>query len=346
MITKEETNAYIMHAGVLGMKWGVRKKDENFDNDPQIKALTKKAEARGAELETKAGFTESQKKAIKIGVGVGIIAAGILALKYPDIVTRNAKAGNAISASNFMKRYLKRTVEFTKPLTKKTFDAMDDVDVVVPKNTVFKRITGFADESLDNRLYTTFKDTDNDKYAGIYANILRGRLTQNARATNLTNVIMGDATRVPTKFSIYSSEMTQKVDIKSPSQKKRVQMFIDILDDKKSQSEDALGLTLRETIDNRNFRDSRDLTNEEFGLKYYGDFARQLLTDDDVSRAYFNKVRTYGYNALVDDNDFKQLSDIPMILLDAKKTTGSRTSTLLTNKSIRAARKRLVEISN
>ena len=85
-------------------------------------------------------------------------------------------------------------------------------------------------------------------------------------------------------------------------------------------------------------------SNEDMALKGYRTFAREIVGDNPLGKAYLEKVKSLGYNALVDDNDAGQLSDVPMILLDAAKTTKTRTAVELNREMEKAAKKRLVEV--
>jgi len=268
----------------------------------------------------------------KIAIGGAAVGAGLLLAygiyKYPDIVTRNAEAGSAISVNNFMKRYSKRAQEFgTTPLTKAAFDKLSDNDVNVKAGTVFKRITAYPDEDLSKRLYTTFTDADNDKYAGLYGPMLKMRTGAK---------------------TLYVSEMKMGESISSPSHKKRVQALIDILKEN-APIDDGEGeiRTSREWLAQMGGLFSPISivdSSENLALKHYNTFAREIVGSNPLGGAYLDKIKSQGYNALIDDNDASQLSDLPLILLDAAKTTSSRTATALTSDMEKAARKRLVEV--
>jgi hypothetical protein len=51
-----------------------------------------------------------------------------------------------------------------------------------------------------------------------------------------------------------------------------------------------------------------------------------------------------GYNALIDDNNAKQIADAPIILLGAEKLISQVNSSELTKSIERAARRRLTEV--
>jgi hypothetical protein len=167
---------------------------------------------------------------------------------------------------------------------------------------------------------------------------------------------------------LYINEMEMSESIKSPSHKKRVQALIDLLNEDKPISlpdtpamealkrnpryGDDAALSPRAWLEQMiplqaylgSSKSPTKGTNEELALKYYNTFARELVGENPLGGEYLKKIKGMGYNALIDDNDAKQLSDLPMILLDAAKTTKSRTSTPLTTAMEKEARKRLVEV--
>ncbi|QED11516.1 hypothetical protein PP914_gp025 [Arthrobacter phage Qui] len=287
-------------------------------------------------------LSRGQKIAIGAGVGAAALLVAYGAYKYPDIVTRNAAAGENISVNNFMKRYTNRSTEYSNTkITKDMFHKLDDNDVVVPSGTKFRRMTAFKDEDLGGRLYTTHTSADNDKYQGLYGPMLKSRTGAK---------------------QLYINEMEMGESIKSPSHKKRVQALIDLINDDKpitGKEQSYFGEGPEKTKTARQWLEDmvpleeylksdkdpvKGVPNEDLALKLYNTFARQIVGTNPLGGEYFNKIKGMGYNALIDDNDAKQLSDLPMILLDAAKTTKSRTSTPLTTAMEKEARKRLVEV--
>lgn len=275
-------------------------------------------------------LTRGQKIAIGVGIGVGV--AAFLAIyanhKMSDLPIG---PGQRISVEKFSERYLKRIQDVAKGVTPEEFAKMSDVEHRVPAGTIFHRITAFPDENLGKKLYATYTEADNDKYQGLYGDMLRMR----------TN-----------KSDIFISHMTMKEDVVSPSPKKRVQILMDLMDEKLvSNGHQVSG---RELFNERfndfmefwgGIRNPENLSNKDAVLKAYKSFAASTVNDTDpLVKAYFDKVKSAGYNAIIDDNDAGKLSDSPMILLNAVKTVGSRSSIPLTDRLAQEARDRLVDI--
>jgi hypothetical protein len=311
-------------------------KEQAVKEQRDVAARRQKIAEKDAIAKEQGKLSRGQKIAIGAGVGAAALIVAYGAYKYPDIVTKNAAAGERISVNNFMARYSDRAMNFSNsPISKDAFHKLDDKDVVVPSGTKFRRLTAFKDEDLSGRLYTTFKPEDNDKYQGLYGPMLKMRTGAK---------------------QLYINEMEMGESIKSPSHKKRVQALIDILDDNTpltgkpitdifGRQHDPGTKTPREWLEYMDLGfPSKTTSNEALALKNYNNFAREIVGDNPLGAHYLKKIKEMGYNALIDDNDAKQLSDLPMILLDAAKTTKSRTSTPLTSSMEKAARKRLTEL--
>lgn len=275
--------------------------------DKQIRRANASAEAK-----KEGKLTPTQKKVL-VGaiIGTTLIAAGVIAYKYDVHLEKTIGPGDDISVGRFMKRYSKRIdTNFSKPID---LSKLHDNDYIVPKGSVFNRITAFKDEDLARRLYATHIPADNDKYAGLYGPMLRMRTGES---------------------QLWVSKMVMGEEIRSPSPLKRVQMYAELLEE-----------------NSRLFSVTKDdgpivpspATMKKATENYYN-FARYLVTDSAETQLYFDKVKKAGYNALIDDNDAGQLADAPIILLNASKTVASRTFEELTPAITKVAKKNLVDI--
>ena len=274
----------------------------------QIEFETKRAEylEKNAEAILEGKLTSAQKTAIVGGLAAAAVVGYVGYTAYQDHQSNKALAGDTINTRVFSRRYAESANQY---MSKKipSYDSLDDNDIHVPKGTIFSRLTAYENEDMDGRLYTTFTEDDNNKYRGIYGPALRQR-TGN-RQLFISNMEMGDAVR-------------------SPSHRKRVEIYAE------------LRRELAGDPDTPAFRKYH----ADLALHHYNGFARQLVTKNEISERYFKKVQEKGYNALLDDNDAGQLSDLPMILLQPKSMVTSRRFEPLTPKVEREARKNFTEI--
>jgi hypothetical protein len=266
-------------------------------NEARAQYLEKNAEAI-----QQGRLTSNQKKALLGGLAAAAVVGYVGYQIHIDNVSAKAEAGDTIPFSGFRRKYMESAdVYMSKPI--KSLDSLNDDDIHVPAGTVFSRLTAYKDEDMDGRLYTTFTDADNNKYRGIYGPSLRARTGSK---------------------ELYISNMTTGEAVRSPSHRKRVEAYIELI------REVRPGLEPHQV--------------ESYALAKYNSFARSLVTKSSVSDRYFEIIQQKGYNALLDDNDAGQLSDLPMILLQPKKTVANRTFEPLTSEIEKAARKDFTEI--
>lgn len=349
---------FLAHYGVPGMKWGKRKgRDSSGSNrsssaKPNVvsgSAVTKKQlddemtelgittkpmkdlyikgsnradqliEQTGAQPKERKTLTRGQKYAIAGGAVVIVGLAIYGGYKYQDIATRNAQGGDRISVKNFQANSSMSSMSFGYgTISKQKFSAMDTKDVTLPKTTVFKRVTADPKEDMSGLVYTAYTKADVDRYAGLFGPIVRKRSDSN---------------------KLYSSAIEVSTQVKSPSEKGRIQILIDLVND-----DAGLRKKFISEHSSNSYTDAK-LSAEELVLKSYGSFARQLVSQDDaVAKAYIDKVKRMGYNALIDDNNAKQIADAPIILLGAEKLISQVNSSELTKSIERAARRRLTEV--
>lgn len=256
-------------------------------------------------------MTRAQKNMLIGGLAVTAVLGAAYIAGADDRRTANALPGERISPRNFFKRYNERSTFFSStPLNRERFSQLDDNDVTIPKGTVFKRLTAYKDESLDGRLYTTHTENDHAKYQGLYGPMLKMRT--GARQLYISNMTVGES-------------------IRSPSHKKRVQAYVDLVVER-NQLPEGTPASYRKMVEDR-------------AISQYNIFARNLVGDDPVVASYFQKIQDMGYNALMDDNDAGMLSDSPMILLNPRQVVSKRSFTPLTTKMEKEARKRIIEVA-
>lgn len=279
-------------------------------------------------------LTAGQKKAIVYIAGTTALLATYGVLHYNDIKTFNAKPGKSISENNFTRRYIKGSRKlFNKGLSLDDFKNLDDNDIKLNAGTVFSRVTINPNEFLEKRAYATFLPEDVNRYNALYPDTLRSRTGSNK--VHVSSLVYGDS-------------------VVSPSTKKRVQFLIDLMADEVptpttiNSAATTKGRALVEDLLKNSASKPASyyskLSDEELGAKAYHLVSRNLVGSGKLTTAYFNKVKSAGYNAIMDDNDLGLLSEAPIILLDPENHIKSRTSTVLTQQMEREAKAKLVEL--
>jgi hypothetical protein len=134
--------------------------------------------------------------------------------------------------------------------------------------------------------------------------------------------------------SVYQVELETKKRLAMPSQKERIDVFIETI-------QTPAG---REWMKRSGYSDQiTELNAKEQGLKAYKKFNKVAGNQDlKVTDVYFNKVRARGYDAILDDNDAGVWSKKPTILLSARQTVRVTDVKQLTADDINAAQRRVL----
>jgi hypothetical protein len=242
------------------------------------------------------------------------------------------KGGQRISYEDFHTKLYKTESSRLAGMSKDAFDKLDDTPIMVPSGQVFKRVSTQNEETLRSEVYAAFKDEDVNRYSAI--------LPKYWSQWGIGGAAKGG----------HIIEMQAKEAILSPGKKSRVQNFIDLMDEPIT-AKDFFGndvtQTGRDWLNSSNMAKGIDkhLSNKDAAIKSYNDFAMLLGTDSVLKTAYFEKLKSKGFNAIIDDNDAGRLADAPMLIFDANKSMKRLGATVLTPENIKSAKERLIELN-
>ena len=139
-----------------------------------------------------------------------------------------------------------------------------------------------------------------------------------------------------TYHSVYQMSLTTKKRLTMPSQKERVDTFIDLIQTPEGQN------WLRKTGKYRGQIDEYNA--KKVGLEHYEKFNKyagnQSVKFNDL---YFNSLKSKGYTALIDDNDAGVWSRKPTILLSPKQTVKVTSVQQLTADDINRAQRAVMK---
>ena len=302
-------------------------------------------------------LTDSQKMligatAVAVAFGTayfGYRYAKSKGLRLDSLFEKKVKAGEKISKDLFMKKWDKQQTRIFNAISQDAFDHLSTDDIKIDAGNILRRVSK-SDGSIIRgaNQYVSFTDEDVERYKAILP-------TQFWKQWGLSN-----------KEGFVASYQAVS-DIVSPSAKKRVQAFIDLLgedviDSKtgsvKSGRDYVLNLINNNSLyisymsDDDNYRvlsrDTTSMTNEELGRRAYQIFASLQLNKDKepLTAAYVDKLKRMGYNAIVDDNDAGRLSDMPLIIFDAAQNLSWVGADKLSVQGIADAGNNLVELLN
>jgi hypothetical protein len=187
-------------------------------------------------------------------------------------------------------------------LTDQAYKKLDTKDVVIEKGQVVKRTTAnpFGDTQTRD-LFVSTNEADATMYRGLLPTDKTGG--------------------VPSKKheGYYETTYTATKDLKSPSEKTRVDAYIRLMDVPEIKLNTGEAINGREYMRRQGLGDTVDaLSSRQLALTYYGQLAvTQGIRDEPLNTAYFNSMRNKGYTALVDDNDRYVISKEPLLVFDA-----------------------------
>lgn len=216
-------------------------------------------------------------------------------------------------------------------ISKDAFDKMDDTPISVPAGHIFKRVSTDKEETLRKSIYATFKDEDSDRYQAV--------LPKFWNQWGIGSEAKGG----------YVVSIKAKEAIVSPSQKERVKALMELMDEPitgkpRNMFGNERSKEVTQTGKSWLVGDKSDLSSDAAALAMYRNFSLGLINESPLKSAYFDKLKSKGFNAIIDDNDAGKLSDSPMLIFDTSKSMERLGATVLNTESIAAARNRIVEV--
>ena len=306
----------LMHYGVKGMRWGVRKSETPTGRDysdaaasmPRLtapQAVVKRQQAAESLMiksnGSEAGQTPSrhltpgQKKAIYIGVGA-LAAAAVVGGAY----AYSKQGGSELppSAVSYLDQIRETNrVAFVKGAPPFHPTALSRQGFSLSPGHVFSRVSNTAETTFGGATYTSFTSDDYNRYLGEGY----GRVIDYA--------------------PLHRIQFSAKEEIRVPS-------FTDTVE------------TLRETL---SATTGKSATPKEALSEYYR--LQGSFFDDPVGSKLVENLRRKGYSAIVDEMDAGRISDRPLVIIDPSKFT-SKVATPLTPADVIAARKLMTPLSN
>ncbi|AVO25256.1 hypothetical protein PBI_GRAVY_15 [Gordonia phage Gravy] len=178
--------------------------------------------------------------------------------------------------------------------TEEWYDKLEGGKEYIEKGDIMKRVVrGVDSRALAGNLYVSTLDSDSEMYKGVIPAVQK-------------KFAFGQKEY----HSVYQVELEAKKRLAMPSQKVRVETFIETIQTP----------TGRQWMKDNGYKDEiTELNAKEQGLKAYKKFNKYAGDQDSaLNKAYFDNVKKKGYDALIDDNDAGIWSKKPVILLNAQ----------------------------
>lgn len=187
-----------------------------------------------------------------------------------------------------------RKIKTQQKYTEEWYDKLEGGKEYIEKGDVMKRIVrGVDDRALKGNLYVSTLESDSEMYKGVIPAVQK-------------KFAFGQKEY----HSVYQVELEAKKRLAMPSQKVRVDTFIETIQTP----------TGRKWMKDNGYKDEiTELNAKEQGLKAYKKFNKYAGDQSSaMNTAYFNNVKKKGYDALIDDNDAGIWSKKPVILLNGQ----------------------------
>lgn len=168
-------------------------------------------------------------------------------------------------------------------------------NIVIKKGTVLNRVSTRADESHTGHAYATFKKKDSLGY--MQRSMLFG--------------------------ATYNMKLLATEDLIAPSQKQRVDAFVELMKTSKTFSQSMAQAQAKQQIfgTEKGFQKKYDkLIAAGQEAKAYKDFKVTIGFNKDLQKQYFDNLKKKGFNLTLDEADAGVLSESPIIVLDRKNS--------------------------
>lgn len=202
------------------------------------------------------------------------------------------------------------------------------------KNATIRRVTMDKDTKLQGATYVTKLMEDSEFYRAMLP----------AYGPQLGNKRTGGGQK-EYKKEHYEIVMKATSKLSSPSEKQRVDAYIELLSEPTIQVKGKTApITGREYLEKNGFPKImyKRYDNQTMALESWYAFVGSLGDKESpLAQAYFAKIQKLGYNALIDDNDRARYTKKPLILLDPESTVAVKEVRRLTTDEINRAQREL-----
>lgn len=223
---------------------------------------------------------------------------------------------------------------YGKGLTKEQYDALSSRDVRYRAGKTVTRLTKDSEkDDTKNSLFVSTNAADATRYRSVLP-----------YQDNMIKSLLASGNHKYDGFQESTYKATKT--LLGPSEKARVDAFVQLLDTPAVRLSNGKTITGREYLKRTGLApDIKRLDAQRAGLKYYNSFLQYQWQDTPLNSAYFDLVKSKGYNVIADDNDRKVLTKDPLIILDQSGAVKKMNVRQLTTDDILKAQSKYKDLS-
>lgn len=198
------------------------------------------------------------------------------------------------------------------------------------KGEKFYRISTQKEESEKNNYkYVSKLETDRNYYKGIYAQDIMfdpNKYTKETYAKAKLKDVVDDYKK--SGYNLYELTYEAKRDIVSPNKKTRVKVFSEMIENDPKLVKKIHDDLIRDKYFGKNPEQREEinkvltitkdvkLSDIQKDKRAFQLFSASLNNSDEIRNKYFDILKGYGFNAIVDDNDAGEITRKPMIIIE------------------------------
>lgn len=201
---------------------------------------------------------------------------------------------------------------------------------IYSKGSKFYRISTRKEESEKNNYkYVSKLETDRNYYKGIYAQDIMfdpNKYTRESYAKAKLKDVVDDYKK--SGYNLYELTYEAKRDIVSPNKKTRVKVFSEMIENDPTLVKKIHDDLIRDKFFGKNPEQREEinkvltitkdvkLSDIQKDKRAFQLFSASLNNSDEIRNKYFDILKEYGFNAIVDDNDAGEITRKPMIIIE------------------------------
>jgi len=201
---------------------------------------------------------------------------------------------------------------------------------IYSKGSKFYRISTQKEETEKNNYkYVSKLETDRNYYKGIYAQDIMfdpNKYTPESYAKAKLKDVVDDYKK--SGYNLYELTYEAKRDIVSPNKKTRVKVFSEMIENDPDLVKKIHDDLIRDKYFGKNPEQREEinkvltitkdvkLSDIQKDKRAFQLFSASLNNSEEIRNKYFDILKGYGFNAIVDDNDAGEITRKPMIIIE------------------------------